>query len=313
MRMLCVLALASLPAFAWGAPAPEKDDNPVSLVEKVRKDLDAPITIMIAKQPLSTAIDALRDKTKLNLVLDGLTIQQQLGFSPDQPPTPVTVDLKDVKARAALRAVLATYGLSYAVLGDTVFVTTEDAAVQRQMRQPVSVDVDKADLAAALKRLGRDVAANVILDSRVEKEAKAAVSLRMENVPLETAVRLLAETAGLKALRVGNTLFVTKKEIAAEMRSDPDIVQLNQPILGRVFGDQAVGGLGTVGTPVITTPVPVPPTTPPAVGPMPAPPEAGPTPPMSRTGSAPPDAKADDTPKPAGGDNAPVPGKKEGP
>jgi hypothetical protein len=48
----------------------------------------------------------------------------------------------------------------------------------------------------------------------------------MEDVPLETAVRLVAEMAGLKPVKVGNVLFVTTKTLANEMRNDPD---LNQP------------------------------------------------------------------------------------
>ena len=45
------------------------------------------------------------------------------------------------------------------------------------------------------------------------------MSLQLEDVPLETTVRLLVEMAGLKPVRVGNALFVTKKEVAAEMRT----------------------------------------------------------------------------------------------
>ncbi len=48
-------------------------------------------------------------------------------------------------------------------------------------------------------------------------------------MPLETAVRLLAEMAGLKPVRVGNVLFVTKKETANELRADPDLQQPAQP------------------------------------------------------------------------------------
>ena len=55
----------------------------------------------------------------------------------------------------------------------------------------------------------------------MEKEAKAPVSIQLEDVPLETAVRLLAEMAGLKPVRVGNVLFVTKKETANELAPTP--------------------------------------------------------------------------------------------
>ena len=343
MRILCCLALAFVPGLLWAAPAPsDKDDNGSGPAEQIRKDLDRPVTVKIAKQPLGVAIDILREKTKINIVLDGATIQQQLGFTPDMPPTPVDVDLKDVKARTALRAVLTTYGLGYAILGDSLLVTTEDVAAQRQMRQPVSVDLDGVDLAAAMKRLARESATNLILDARVTKEAKAEVSLHVDDVPLETAVHLLAEMAGLKALRVGNTLFVTKKETAAEMRQDPDFAQ--PPPQAGVYGNVQLGGLGALGGglgaiggapggPVFITPaapnpppgpapVPVPPTVPPAVGPAPAPPAAGPAtiPPMSGTGGAAPGGAApagkvgDEETKPADGGKTPpepAPGKKE--
>ena len=55
------------------------------------------------------------------------------------------------------------------------------------------------------------------------------MSIQLEDVPLETAVRLLAEMAGLKPVRVGNVLFVTKKETANELRTDPDLQQPAQP------------------------------------------------------------------------------------
>jgi hypothetical protein len=222
-----VLAWAMAPSLLPAAPAaPEKTDNPV---DKLHTALDKTVTLKIERQPLNVAVDMLREKTKINFVLDSLTIQQTLGFTPDQPPSPVDVDLKDVKVRTALRAILSQYGLSFASIGDTVVVTTEDMAMLRQMRQRVSLDLTKVEFTAALKLLSRETATNLILDTRVEKEAKAPVSIQLEDVPLETAVRLLAEMAGLKPIRVGNVLFVTKKETANEMRADPDLQQPNQP------------------------------------------------------------------------------------
>ncbi len=56
------------------------------------------------------------------------------------------------------------------------------------------------------------------------------MTLHLEDVPLETAVRLLSEMAGLKPVRVGNVLFVTSKDNAAELRQDPDLSQPPQPL-----------------------------------------------------------------------------------
>jgi hypothetical protein len=222
-----VLAWAVAPSLLSAAPA--ASEKAVSPIDKLHTALDKTITLKIERQPLSVAVDMLREKSKINFVLDGLTIQQMLGFTPDQPPSPVEANFKDVKVRTALRTILSPYSLSFACIGDTVVITTEDMAMLRQMRQRVNLDLSKVEFAAALKSLSRDTATNLILDSRVEKEAKATVSIQLEDVPLETAVRLLAEMAGLKPVRVGNVLFVTKKETANEMRADPDLQQPNQP------------------------------------------------------------------------------------
>ena len=177
-----VLAWAVAPPFLPAAPVTaEKTTSPV---DKLHTELDKSITLKIERQPLSVAVDMLREKSKINFVLDSLTIQQMLGFTPDQPPSPVDVNLKDVKVRAALRAILSPYGLSFACIGDTVVITTEDMAMLRQMRQRVNLDLNKVEFTAALKLLARDTAANLILDSRVEKEAKAPVSIQLEDVPL---------------------------------------------------------------------------------------------------------------------------------
>ena len=103
------------------------------------------------------------------------------------------------------------------------------------------------------------------------------MTLRLEDVPLETAVRLLAEMAGLKPVRVGNTLFITSKETAAEMRQDPDIaqpqanqqeIQLQQQQLQQLqlqLGQQPGGLAGPPGA-AVTAPI-IPPNVPPAVPP----------------------------------------------
>ena len=159
-----VLAWAVAPPILRAAPA--ASEKAVSPVDKLHAELDKSITLKIERQPLNVAVDMLREKSKINFVLDNLTIQQMLGFTPDQPPSPVEVDLKDVKVRTALRTILSPYGLSFACIGDTVVITTEDMAMLRQMRQRVNVDLNKVEFTAALKLLARDTATNLILDAR---------------------------------------------------------------------------------------------------------------------------------------------------
>jgi hypothetical protein len=221
--------LALTPFLLTAAPAvPEKPKT--SPAEKIRADLDQTISIEIADQSFDKALEQLREQTKLNIVFDRMTVQmvcQQMGLQgPEQMP--INLKLKDVKVKSALRSILAQANLGYAIIGDTVFVSTEPMVMYKQLQQRVSLDCDKQELSAALKQLGRETATNLVVDPRAAKDAKMEVSLQMEDVPLETAVRLLSEMAGLKPVRVGNVLFVTTKANAQEMRSDPELVQPNQ-------------------------------------------------------------------------------------
>jgi len=205
-----------------GAEDPKKGNGPV---DKVRKGLEEVITIDLSEQTLSLAIKQLSEQTKLNIVVDRVAIGQ-MGYDPEQ--LQVSVKLKEAKVKSVLRSVLSPYNLSFVILGDTLLVSSDAVAMHRQMRQRVTVGVDKTELSAALKQLSKDTACNIMIDTRAAKEAKNAVSLEAEDIPLETAVRLLCEMAGLKPVRVGNVLFVTTKEIANELRNDPDIQNLGQ-------------------------------------------------------------------------------------
>jgi len=221
-RSAVVAVLALLPVAALAAPASEGDAKKAeSPVDKIRKALDQAIDLDMTDQSLNQAITQLREQTKLNIVLDRMTIVNMMGMDPEQ--SPVTLKLQGVKVRSALRTMLSQHNLSFAIVGDTILVTTEEMAMHRQMRQRVNVDLDKVQLSAALKQLSKETATNLTVDPRVAKDAQTAVSLQLEDVPLETAVRLMAEMAGLKPVRMGNVLFVTSKTNATELRNDPDL------------------------------------------------------------------------------------------
>jgi type II secretory pathway component GspD/PulD (secretin) len=216
---LLSLTLASCPA--WAAPVPsEAAARPVSAADGIRKELNRIISLEVDQQPLALAVAQVHELTKINFVLDRVTLAQN-GIDPDQ--LTVSLKLKDVKARSALRSLLTPYNLNFAILGDTVLVSTDDVAMLRQVRQRVSIDLEKVDLAKALKQLARETGTNLIVDTRAGKDAQTPVTLQMEDVPLETAVRLMAEMVNLKPVRVGNTLFVTTKANANELRNDPDL------------------------------------------------------------------------------------------
>ncbi len=252
--VLALTLAARLPARPDEGPAKGE-----TTAEKIRKDLDQTLANLdIENQQLHLALDQLHEETKVLFVLDRVTIQQ-MGMDVDS--LPVKVKRRNVKVRAALRAILNPYGLTYAVVGDSVLVTTEEMAVYRQLKQHVSVDLDRVQFATALKQLARETGTNLLVDARAQKEAQAPVSLQIDDVPLETAVRLLGEMAGLKPVRLGNVVLVTTKTHAAELRSEPELVVSPRGggVPDGVVGVAVPGGGGGGAVPPMAATPPAPP------------------------------------------------------
>lgn len=232
---LCWLALVAVPPALAAGPGPGDDKlKGETPAEKVRKALDQVIDVDIENQSLQLAIAQLREQTKVNFVLDRLTAAG-MGVNPDEGS--VNLKLQKVRLRTALRTLLNQYSLSFAIVGETVLITSEEMAVYRQLKQRVNVDVDRVQFGVALKQLARETGANLLVDSKAGKEAQTPVTLQLDDVPLETAVRLLAELTGLKPVRMGNVLFVTSRAAAVELRAEPELAPHPQP---RVAMDQDV-------------------------------------------------------------------------
>jgi len=212
-----VLALALTVSAAGPANStdPKKAESPA---EKINKALDQTGDFALENLTLESAISRIAENGKVNIVIDRFTLTNQLGIDPNS--IPINLKLTGVKTRTALRTVLTTHNLGFAILGDTVLVTQEDIAIQRQLKQRVNLDLDKTPAAQALKQLGKETGTNLLVDSRVAKESQVPVTLQVDDVPLDTAVRLIAEMSSLKAVKVGNVMFITNKATAAELRQD---------------------------------------------------------------------------------------------
>jgi hypothetical protein len=211
-----------LMALVGASPAPDPKAKPESAAEKVKKALEQSIDITPENvSTLDNAAAYFQETLKVNFVVDRGSLAQ-IGIDVNSLP-PLNVKKQNTKARTALRTILQPLGLSYSILGDTVLITSEDIGLARQLKQRISVDLDKAPLETALKDLAKETATNLLFDKKVGKEAKAEVSLQFEDVPYETVVRLLCEQAGLKPVRMGNVIYITSPAVAKELRSEPDL------------------------------------------------------------------------------------------
>lgn len=209
-----VLALGSAATTAPTPAAPAKGDA----LAAARKGLDEVADMTYQNRSLNDVINDLKVKAKLNVIIDPTIFNY--GVDPNMPG--VNVSQKDVKVRDGLKAVLAPYNLRFGLIREGVYISTEDGVTAKQLKQRVTVDCDGTPFASTAKQLAADTGANLVIDPRLKEKANAGVTLKLDDVPLETAVRLLAEVADLRAVRMSNVLFVTTPDRAEKLRPDAD-------------------------------------------------------------------------------------------
>jgi type II secretory pathway component HofQ len=222
LSLLMVWALSHAAVFGEQGEPAAKEPSPA---EKTRKMLDQTMALDYSGASLPEVIQHLKEKTRINFVLDQFALQQMgLIFDPNNGNgLPMAVNLKGdryTKVRTTLQRTLNAFNLTYAILEDTVLITTEEIGLNRQMRQRVTINLTDVPLSTALKDLARTTALNLVIDPRLGKEANAKVSLQLDDATLETTVRLLAEMANLKSVRMGNVLFLTTEARADKLRRE---------------------------------------------------------------------------------------------
>jgi len=75
-----------------------------------------------------------------------------------------------------------------------------------------------APLAQALSTLSRQGELNILLDPQAGDAADKPLSADLRNVPVDTALRLLADMAGLEMVRLDNVYYVTTPQKASAWR-----------------------------------------------------------------------------------------------
>ncbi len=153
------------------------------------------------------------------------------------PLPPMKTTLERV-LRKVLTRVPASSGAVFLIRKDHIEITTRDA-IRRELglrkREPtkpldddadanrpalpplVWEDLNKVPLEKALSDIAANTGVNVVLDPRVEKKSSAEVTTTLRNVPVETAVEVLADMAGLSVVYRDNIVYVTTPENAERL------------------------------------------------------------------------------------------------
>jgi hypothetical protein len=221
--LLLTWALSHAVVFGDDEPRGDKGrkggSEPVS-IERIRQMLDQPITLDFSGQSVQEALQHLRDKTGIDFNLDQMALAIMGININDNGDQPVMLKSNGAKLGVALRKMLNSHQLAYVIFEDSVLITSTELATHRQMKQRVNLDVNEIPLAKALRDLARTYAFNLVIDPKIAKDSQKPVSLALDGASLETSVRLLAEMAGVKAVRMDNVLFVTTEERAEKIRKE---------------------------------------------------------------------------------------------
>jgi hypothetical protein len=245
-----VLAWALSHRAIEGVATAQNEERPLP-GDRIRKRLDQVIAFDYSGQSFRDAIDHVQDRTQMPITIDPIALQQ-VGVVDGAP---MQIELKNVrnKVRQALQGFLHSHGLTYVVLEDNLLITTEENAIARQLMQRFPIDIKDVPATKALRDLARQSGVNLVIDPRVAKAAAANVTLELDDANVLTSMRLLAEFVDLKAVRMGNVIFVTdparaekirREEASSPMGVDPrtGLGNLGVNMIGPV--GQAVGGVG---------------------------------------------------------------------
>jgi hypothetical protein len=140
------------PPPAKKSPAAAKETPPapsLSPRQKIEQALDKQISIDFIEAPLSDVVAFLRDQLKIDIQID-LKALQDAGAGLD---TPATRTLNGITARSALRHLLGSLDLDYAIVDDVLLITTPEKVFSHLRTEVYAVE----DLIAGTNEFGEAI------------------------------------------------------------------------------------------------------------------------------------------------------------
>jgi hypothetical protein len=273
---LAVSPLTSALALAQESPADTKTKS--NTYEAANKALDMTLNFDFEQQPLASLLDYIQRQTKVVVELDPTIGIDPMDFM-------ISLRERNITVRAALRKALGASNLGFAIEEHGIVISDKHILLARQFGRPISVDIQQQPAAAEMRKLVRASNINFILDPRVTKQAETKVSLKLDEVPVEAVIKLLADQVDLQCVRVANVLYVTTPERAQRFLHEQPVGSMPQFFgfgfggpFGGGFGAGIGGGFGGPGRPVPIDPPFLPPNPEPG---RPVPPPVPPAPPVN--------------------------------
>lgn len=251
MRPLLAAGLLTVVFTTPSPAAPDKarpaTDGAAEIADKLleRADFD-----QFEQVSVRTILDVLQEKLGYTILVDHKAILAAQGQDTTNPQVldgqHITLPaMKKVRLETVLRQVLDQVGADFYIEADHVQVTTgplkdlvigprrtlpplrptEDAAedpqpelsVQIRHTPTVTAAFQDVPLAEAIRTVSLRTGRAIAISPEAGDKAKAAVSVALANAPFETAVAALAESAGLRAFRIGNAAVLVGSERARQI------------------------------------------------------------------------------------------------
>jgi RNA polymerase sigma factor (sigma-70 family) len=214
-------------------PPPQAPQKALELADKLEKPVKFAGVEADDKFPLQEMLDNLADRYDLIFDVNEAAfradgVKDVLAEQVAKRPLP---KMMNVRLNTVLRKVLdripAASGATYLIRDNTIELTTEADVLARLGRHdrgprlPLVYSVfDQHPLGEALVELAAHTEYTVVVDPRLGDRAKVPVTAKLPNVPLDTAVRVLADMGGLKPVRLDNVFYVTTPENADRLRAE---------------------------------------------------------------------------------------------
>ena len=224
-------ALAAEPgavAVPPAAPASADQATPANRVQEIRNELAKPVSLdkgFPDNTTLREALEFLADHYKIQIFVNATHFQQEGNGGALEDMTVKLPKMRNVRLGTILRVLLAQLHASYLIRPDYLEIVPFEGAYpgawkqRRDLAPTVEAEFSGRPLEEALRELAEKSGINIVLDGRAGGKAKTNITAALNNVPIDTAVLIVADMADMRSLAVDNVLYVTSKENAEHLQT----------------------------------------------------------------------------------------------
>jgi RNA polymerase sigma factor (sigma-70 family) len=233
------------------APAPANPNQPAqhNSARSIREVLNQEVDyggLEDARATLGDALDQLSKRYNLTFVLnerafdyDASKEEDFVARTPIADPTPLPPMRTTLATilRKILGRVREDKGAIYLIRRDFIEITTKKAVraelgipPDRPLLPLVGDTLTNDPIVESFDRLAHQSGYNIVVDPRIADKLQTPATAEFNNMPVDTAVRLLANMAGMGVVRLDNMFYVTTADNAKLLREEQAQINAEKPV-----------------------------------------------------------------------------------